>query len=252
MSNWDKAAQAAKESGGKFVKLKGDKDSVVAALLDEPYTHWQGYDKATEKYFEVTEEQKKNGTAAQRAAGPKFKMNLYVPKEGRVMILEMNSQSFEGMLTAYNKYGAEKVMFEIIRHGGKGDTKTYFGFMPDREITDTDRAAIKALPLHDLGASKEDDGEGATTIGSKGTKPEPAKKADAPTAAPAASLTLDEADAAALLARLKARTAEQRAVFTEKYAIKKARDLPKAKLAEVQAWLTTLENPAAAADEDDL
>lgn len=153
MSNaWDKAKGLADKhtsSGGIFVRLANDGDKVVGAFLGDPLArevHWTG-----ERYEECPgAENKCSHCAESKRPSLRVSMNFYVPAEKAVKVIEGGSTWFKDLLKCRDKYGLDRWLFEVERHGASGDPKTSYTILPDERLTDEQRGQLAGLQLHDL------------------------------------------------------------------------------------------------------
>lgn len=148
-SAWDQAEKMAEEhanSGGIFVRLKNTGDKVIGAFCGEPYAReviWTG-----ERYEEFDD---KNNSAHQgKRPSLRVMLNFYVPTDGVMKVIEGGTAWFRDVVKVRDKYGLEKWLFEIERHGDSGDPKTKYSILPEEKIDDPMRARIAAAELNDL------------------------------------------------------------------------------------------------------
>jgi hypothetical protein len=143
--SWENASRLADKHGagsGVFVRLTKDGDKVTGAFVGEPHARevvWTGekyetYDPAVHKERPLL----------------RVSINLYVPSEGAMKIIEGGSLWFKDVLKVREKYGLDKWLFEIERHGDAGNPKTKYSILPDRKIEDDDLEKIAQLELNDL------------------------------------------------------------------------------------------------------
>ena len=167
MSNsWEHAAGMADKhanSGGMFVRLTGDGDSIVGAFCGEPFPRevvWTG--ERYETYDPDVHHDKKPSL--------RVMLNFYVPAEGTMKVIEGGTVWFKDVLKVRDKYGLEKWLFEIERHGEAGDPKTTYSILPEEKLDDEMRARIAAAEAHDLksiGAGNDDAASKDTTKAKK-------------------------------------------------------------------------------------
>jgi len=225
MSNaWDNAKAMADKhaaAGGIFVRLQNDGDKVVGAFCGEPYAkevYWDG-----EKYSDTPPE----GAAAK--ASLRVSLNLFVPAEGAMKIIEGGTAWFKDVLAVKEKYGLDKYTFEITRRGKKGDPKTKYSILPDIPVDEAMRARIAAAGLHDLGSI------GAGSDGDAGGAAEGPKAIDLETARQ-------------LVDRLRPLPRDVASAFLAEMKIERIRDLMSADLPRALRFIESREKPAAAAD----
>ena len=71
-------------------------------------------------------------------------LNFYVPAESAMKVIEGGTVWFKNVLKIRDKYGVDKWLFEIERHGEAGDPKTTYSLLPEEELTDELRARMAA------------------------------------------------------------------------------------------------------------
>src|SRR5262245_35246142 len=211
MSNaWERARNLAEkhaQAGGIFVRLANDGDKVVGAFCGEPHTRevvWTG-----ERYETYDPEQPAHGD---KRPSLRVMINLFVPAEDKMKVIEGGTQWFKDVCKVRDKYGLDNWLFEIERHGESGDTKTKYTILPETKIDGDLRARLSAEERDELPSIGEGDGEGehAEPTPRAGAKPAAPKPAAAPAtkATPAASKgasgAIDPSVAAQLVEQLKA------------------------------------------------
>lgn len=141
---WEMADKHA-NSGGIFVRLANNGDKIVGAFCGEPYAReviWTG-----ERYEQFDE----NNIAHQgKRPSLRVMLNFYVPTEGAMKVIEGGTVWFKDVLRVRDKYGLDKWLFEIERHGDAGDPKTTYSILPEEKLDDEMRARIAAAEAHDL------------------------------------------------------------------------------------------------------
>lgn len=160
MSNsWDHAASMADKhanSGGLFVRLNGDGDSIVGAFCGEPFPRevvWTG--ERYETYDPDVHTDKKPSL--------RVMLNFYAPAEHEMKVIEGGTVWFKDLLKVRDKYGLERWLFEIQRHGDAGNPKTKYTILPEEKLSAEQLEEIAGLGLHDLaslvdgGSDGEDD-----------------------------------------------------------------------------------------------
>ncbi|MBN2530804.1 MAG: hypothetical protein JXR76_30735, partial [Deltaproteobacteria bacterium] len=65
-------------------------------------------------------------------------------------VIEGGTAWFKDVIKVRDKYGLDKWLFEIERHGDSGDPKTTYSILPEEKTDDELRAVIAAAALHDL------------------------------------------------------------------------------------------------------
>jgi len=198
MSNaWDRAAGMADKhanSGGIFVRLTGDGDKIIGAFCGEPFPRevvWTG-----DRYETYDPE-----VHTDKRPSLRVMLNFYVPGEGDMKVIEGGTVWFKDVLKVRDKYGLDKWLFEIERHGEAGDPKTTYSILPEEKLTDAHRDAIANAGLHDLGALVSGDGDGDD---------DPA---------------VDAETATVLVTRLKALPRSDVNTFLEQFKVQRVRDL---------------------------
>ena len=209
---WEMATTMADKhanSGGIFVRLANNGDKIVGAFCGEPYAReviWTG-----ERYEQFDE----NNSAHQgKRPSLRVMLNFYVPAEGAMKVIEGGTVWFKDVLKVRDKYGLDKWLFEIERHGDAGDPKTTYSILPEEKLDDEMRARIAAAEAHDLksiGTGNDEDagGKGSTT----------AKKPSN------AAGPIDPRVAGDLVARLKALPRSDVDAFLAEFGVQRVRDL---------------------------
>ncbi len=162
---WDKAKNLAEKhatQGSIFVRLQNDADAVVGVFCGEPYArevYWDG-----EKYVEATTDGPPPGATA-KSPSLRVALNFYVPSEGTMKIVEGGTQWFRDLVNVREKYGLDKWIFEIKRHGKPKDPKTKYTILPEEKIDEALRAKVASVPAHDLAqmSAGTDDAETSDT-----------------------------------------------------------------------------------------
>jgi hypothetical protein len=224
MSNaWDTAKALAEKhvaAGGIFVRLQSDGDKIVGVFVGEPY--------AKEVYWDGTKYSDTPPEGAAVKASLRVSLNIFVPAEGAMKIIEGGTAWFKDVIAVRDKYGIDKYAFEITRRGKKGDPKTKYTILPDVPVDDSMRARIAATPLHDLGA-----------IGT-------GSDADADPAPAESPKTIDLETARQLVDRLRPLPRDAAQAFLAEMKIERIRDLLSADLPRALRFLEAREKPAAA------
>ncbi len=208
---WEMATTMADKhanSGGIFVRLAGNGDKIVGAFCGEPYAReviWTG-----ERYEQFDE----NNSAHQgKRPSLRVMLNFYVPAEGAMKVIEGGTVWFKDVLKVRDKYGLDKWLFEIERHGDAGDPKTTYSILPEEKLDDEMRARIAAAEAHDLKSigTGNDEGDGKSSTATK--KPSNA-------AGP-----IDPRVAGDLVAKLKALPRSDVDAFLAEFGVQRVRDL---------------------------
>jgi hypothetical protein len=195
--SWDITEQAMEsQGGGTFLRLDGDGDKAVGAFCGPPYVRERCFNEKTNAY----EEWNAAAQAAGRKKQTRYTMNFYtVSLKGKPLnemrVFDMNFQTMGAVIGLRDKYGPGKQLYEITRHGAKGDTKTTYQILPDALITPemaalfgspvpSDRNAWNegSVPLIDLEEANARDEGGAETAVSEDVKKDGKKSAAKPAA----------------------------------------------------------------------
>jgi len=208
---WEMATTMADKhanSGGIFVRLANNGDKIVGAFCGEPYAReviWTG-----ERYEQFDE----NNSAHQgKRPSLRVMLNFYVPAEGAMKVIEGGTVWFKDVLKVRDKYGLDKWLFEIERHGDAGDPKTTYSILPEEKLDDEMRARIAAAEAHDLKSigAGNDEGDGKSSTATK-------KSSNA--AGP-----IDPRVAGDLVAKLKALPRSDVDAFLAEFGVQRVRDL---------------------------
>ena len=215
MSNaWDHAAGMADKhasSGGIFIRLTGDGDKVIGAFCGEPFPRevvWTG-----DRYETFDPD-----VHTDKRPSLRVMINFYVPAEQDMKVIEGGTVWFKDVLKVRDKYGLDKWLFEVERHGEAGDPKTTYTILPEEKLTDAHKAEIAGAGLHDLGALVSGDG------GSGGDDP-----------------PIDAETASELVTRLKALPRSEVNTFLEQFKVQRVRDLRKSDVEAARQLLGGLE-----------
>lgn len=199
--SWDVTEQAMEsQGGGTFLRLDGDGDKAVGAFCGPPFVRERCFNEKTNTY----EEWNATAQAAGRKKQTRYAMNIYaVSLKGKPLnemrVIDMNFATMQSVIGLRDKYGVGRYMYEITRHGAKGDTKTVYHILPDKEITaemsalfgtpnPKDRNAWNegTVPLIDLeeATARDEGGAGDATVTDdvkrNAAKPKETKPATAP------------------------------------------------------------------------
>lgn len=234
MSNsWDKARTLADKhasQGGIFVRLVNDGDKIVGVFCGEPFARevvWTG-----ERYETYDAANKAH---ADKRPSLRVMLNFYVPAEKAMKVIEGGTVWFKDVLKIRDKYGLDKWLFEIERHGEAGSPKTTYSLLPEEKLTDELRDEIAACELHDLErlANSQGDADEARPAAAAAT----ARK-DGP---------IDPRVAGDIVARLKSLPRAEVDAFIAKMGVQRVRDLKAADETAARALLEQLEAKAAPA-----
>lgn len=208
---WETATSMADKhanSGGIFVRLAANGDKIIGAFVGEPYAReviWTG-----ERYEQFDE----NNSAHQgKRPSLRVMLNFFVPTENAMKVIEGGTVWFKDVLKVRDKYGLDKWLFEIERHGDAGDPKTTYSILPEEKLDDEMRARIAAAEPHDLKSigTGNDDTEGKSSSNAK-------KGSNA--AGP-----IDPRVAGDLVAKLKALPRSDVDAFLAEFGVQRVRDL---------------------------
>lgn len=227
MSNgWDQAKGLAdKHSGsgsGLFVRLANDRDKVVGVFVGDPYareTHWTG------ERYEVCTGEGCSICAEGKRPNLRVSMNFYVPAERDLKIIEGGVTWFKDLLKARDKYGLDKWLFEIERHGAAGDPKTSYTILPEEKLTPEQTKEIDALRLHDLPKVVSGGSDNFDSYDKGGGGGE----------------TIDARLASQLVGRLKALPRDAVDTFLAKFGVQRVRDLKASDEKAATAFIASLE-----------
>jgi len=230
-SAWDRAKTLSDKhanQGGMFVRLQNDGDKIVGAFCGEPYARevvWTG-----ERYEAYDP---KSPTQSDKKPSLRVMLNFFVPAEGAMKVIEGSTTWFKDVLKVRDKYGLEKWLFEIERHGESGNPKTQYSILPDEKITDEVRAKIAAAQVHDLEKlASGDAGAAAASAAGEKAAPAPAAGGNGP---------IDPRVAGDLVARLKALPRVDLDAFLKKFSVERVRDLRAGQEAQARSFLEQLE-----------
>ena len=226
---WDQAKGLADKhttsGSGLFVRLAGDRDKVVGAFAGDPYareTHWTGerYEVCTGDGCSICSEGKRPNL--------RVSMNFYVPAERDLKIIEGGVTWFKDLLKARDKYGLDKWLFEIERHGAAGDPKTSYTILPEEKLTSEQIKEIDTLRLHDLPKVVSGGSDNFDSYDKGGNSSGGAE-------------TIDARSASQLVGRLKALPREAVDTFLEKFGVQRVRDLKGSDEKAAAAFIASLE-----------
>jgi len=143
---WDTASRLADKhanQGGPFIRLAADDDHVVGAFCGEPFARevvWTG--ERYETYDPTVHTDKRPSL--------RVMLNFFVPADGVMKVVEGSVYWFKDVSRVRDKYGLDKWLFEIKRHGNAGDSKTTYSILPEEKIADALRTRIQNARMHDL------------------------------------------------------------------------------------------------------
>jgi hypothetical protein len=142
------------------------------------------------------------------------------------------------VLKVRDKYGLDKWLFEIERHGEAGDPKTTYSILPEEKLDDELRGQIADAELHDLAALSSGDANAD-------------KGGDKPASKPTGGGPIDPRDASQLVGRLKQLPRSDVDAFLAEFGVKRVRDLKASDVAKAKQALDRLEAAIRAADDED-
>lgn len=204
--SWDVTEQAMEnQGGGTFLRLENDGDKAVGAFCGPPFVRERCFNEKTNAY----EEWNAAAQAAGRKKQTRYAMNFYATSiKGKpineMRVFDMNFATMTTVIGLRDKYGVGRSLFEITRHGAKGDTKTTYQILPDQNITPEQSAIFGTpvpndrnawtegtVPLIDLeeATARDEDAAVADDVKKDNKKPAAAKPATPPPAANTANGT---------------------------------------------------------------
>ena len=133
LNAWESASRLADKhanQGGIFIRLAANGDKVVGAFVGEPFARevvWTG-----ERY-----ETFDPAVHADKRPSLRVTINFFVPAESDMKVIEGGTVWFKDVLKVRDKYGLDKWLFEIERHGDAGDPKTTYSLRPAEKTDDT-------------------------------------------------------------------------------------------------------------------
>ena len=224
---WDRARSLAEQhanQGGIFVRLTNNGDKIVGAFCGEPFARevvWTG--ERYETYDPAIHTDKRPSL--------RVMLNFFVPDEDAMKVIEGGTVWFKDVLKVRDKYGLDKWLFEIERHGESGDPKTTYSILPEEKIDDGMRARIAAAEPHDLAAigNGESEGGDAKAKASGGSQINTARRTP--------NGPVDPRAAGELVALLKALPRSDVDAFLAEFGIQRVRDLPASQEAAARAYI---------------
>lgn len=135
--SWDKAQEAMENQGSStFLRLENDGDKAIVAFAGSPFNRDICFNEKTRTY-EAWDDAAK---AAGRKKTTRYAMNVYVAnlkgaEVNEMKVVDMNFQTMTTVIALKDKYGFSKCFFEITRSGAKGDSKTTYHILPDKDVT---------------------------------------------------------------------------------------------------------------------
>ena len=210
-NSWDRARSLADQhtnQGGIFVRLTSNGDKIVGAFCGEPHAReviWTG------DRYEVFDE----GNSAHQGKRPSLRvmLNFFVPAESAMKVIEGGTVWFKDVLKVRDKYGLDRWLFEIERHGESGDPKTTYSILPEEKIDDEMRARVAAAEPHDLAAIGNGESNGSD------------RKSESSDRRPSSG-PVDPRTAGEIVALLKALPRSDVDAFLAEFGVQRVRDLP--------------------------
>ncbi len=125
-----------------FLRLENDGDAGIVAFCGAPFPHDTCFNDQTKQYEPWDDQQK----AAGRKKQTKYAMNVYVVTAlgkpvGEMRAFDMNLTTMQRVVALYDEHTFGKCLFEVTRHGAKGDAKTTYEIRPGQDISPEQRAA---------------------------------------------------------------------------------------------------------------
>ena len=221
---WDTASRLADKhanQGGIFIRLAANGDKVVGAFCGEPFARevvWTG--ERYETYDPAVHTDKRPSL--------RVMLNFFVPDEDEMKVIEGGTNWFKDVLKVRDKYGLDKWLFEIERHGAAGDPKTSYTILPEEKLTPEQIKEIDALRLHDLPKVVSGGSDNFDSYDKGGNSSGGAE-------------TIDARSASQLVGRLKALPREAVDTFLEKFGVQRVRDLKGSDEKAAAAFIASLE-----------
>jgi hypothetical protein len=234
MDGWDRVKQLTEKpspQGGLFLRLASDGDRVVGVFCGAPLVRevvWTG-----ERYETFDPDNPAHRGEGKRTT-TRVAVNFWQLPEGTMKVLEGSLAWFKDVLQVKNKYGLDRWIFEVHRHGATGDPKTRFTVLPESQLDDAQRAHLARAPLHDLDAVTRPRRPSAPAAprpalrpGAPGGPPAPPRHPAPPAPPPAAAVEgkVDAATATQIYERLRALPRPRVDEFLAELAIRRVRDM---------------------------
>lgn len=243
MNAWDHATSLVEKhmgQGGLFVRLSNNNDKIVGAFCGEPYSRevvWTG--ERYETYDASIHRDKKPSL--------RVMMSFYVPAEDDMKVIEGGTAWFRDLVKVREKYGLERWLFEVERHGEARDPKTKYTILPEEKIDASMQARIEEAGLHDLAALVGDEEE------SQARAMDPAAVEALISRSPQAraSEAIEPQAAVDLVSRLKQLSRPDIEHFLTDLGVRRVRDLRADDLPRALARLDELEQPEMPSYSDD-
>jgi len=212
-TGWNECKEMADENRGNglFVRLQNDGDSAVGAFCGEPYARevvWNG-----KGYDDYDPDNPDHTKKSMRVA-----INFFDADEKSMKIAEGTPKFFDTLMEVHEKYGFDQWLFEYKRRGAKGDPKTTYSLLPDKQIDEDLAIRIAKWELHDL---------------AQAVRGEEAESAD--------KHPIGEDVARGLVEKLKRHSRATVDEFLHKFGVTRVRDLPRCDAEHARAWLAEAE-----------
>lgn len=169
MSGWDRAKELAdqhSQGSGLFVQLSDDGDKMVCMFVGDPLpkeVHWIESDK---KYVDCVGKPECQ-PCVEKGPALRIAINIFIPEEKAIKIWEFGTRVFNDIVKVGDKYGLDDQLFEVQRHGEKGDSKTVYSILPESKLEGENLEVFKTLQPHDLtkDASERGGGDDVSSAG---------------------------------------------------------------------------------------
>lgn len=159
ISGKDAIKKAIKDYGGGgvgFFQLKDDGDKATVRFLHTDDTDLDVYVvhsvevDGRDTYVECLQDDKCPLCQAGNKAGLKVFFSLYSPAEDKILVWDRGPGILDTIMGLIEKYGhLNNRLYEILRHGKKGDTKTSYQLFPEDKSEPVDNAG-KPLTRPDI------------------------------------------------------------------------------------------------------
>jgi hypothetical protein len=136
MNSWDKADEAVREQdkrSSSWLKFTADGESAVVVFLGDPFTQERSFVEGAKPSLRVS-------------------LNVAIFETREVKVFEFGAKVFKSIKEVREKYGLEKWAFEVKRHGAKGDQKTTYSILPEKQLSPEQQTEFQRLALNDLEA----------------------------------------------------------------------------------------------------
>jgi hypothetical protein len=128
-----------------FVILLNDEDKIIGAFCGEPSAMEVVWNNGRYEAYE-----KENINHKGKKIGLRIFLNVYIKEENKMKVMEGGTKWFKTISRARDKYGLDKWLFEIQRHGKAGDPDTTYSILPEEKISDDLKEEINSHKLHNL------------------------------------------------------------------------------------------------------